>query len=299
MVQLPPAFVDLVAGRPAEGFLDGDTWLARLPRLLADCLARWQLTVAGPARHGMCALVVPVRREGEPLVLKVTWPHVEAEHEHLALRAWSGEGAVRLAAADPSRWALLLERLDADRDLQRQPLDAACGVIGDLLRRLRRPALPQLRRLSDVAAASIAALADAPPAIPRRFVEQARATARELAAAGDADATLLHTDLHFGNVLAGAREPWLAIDPKPLAADPAYGIAPALWNRSAETRGSNDARRHLRRRLAILCERAGVEEDRARGWAVVREVENAVRAVQDGDPQRVTLAVTVIKAVSG
>jgi len=33
---------------------------------------------------------------------------------------------------------------------------------------------------------------------------------------------LLATDLHAGNVLPAAREPWLVIDPKPFTGDPAY-----------------------------------------------------------------------------
>ena len=42
---------------------------------------------------------------------------------------------------------------------------------------------------------------------------------------------LLHGDFHPGNVLAAAREPWLAIDCKPLVGDPAYDLAQWLGNR--------------------------------------------------------------------
>jgi streptomycin 6-kinase len=44
------------------------------------------------------------------------------------------------------------------------------------------------------------------------------------------DARLLHTDLHAGNVLAAQREPWLAIDPKPYAGDPAYDVTQHIFN---------------------------------------------------------------------
>ena len=92
-------------GRPAEGFQTGDAWLDRLPGLVRTSLQRWELTPDGPARHGVCALVLPVRRGGgEAAVLKVAWPHPEARHEHLALQLWGGHGAVRLLAADPATW---------------------------------------------------------------------------------------------------------------------------------------------------------------------------------------------------
>ncbi len=53
-------------------------------------------------------------------VLKVTWPHPEAAPEPLALQSWNGHGSVRLVRADPSRFAMLLERLHT-RDLTRLP----------------------------------------------------------------------------------------------------------------------------------------------------------------------------------
>ena len=46
--------------------------------------------------------------------------------------------------------------------------------------------------------------------------------------------TLIHGDLHYENVMAADREPWLAIDPKPMSGDPHYEIAPMLWNRFEE-----------------------------------------------------------------
>ena len=46
--------------------------------------------------------------------------------------------------------------------------------------------------------------------------------------------TLIHADLHYENVMAADREPWLAIDPKPVSGDPHYELAPMLWNRVEE-----------------------------------------------------------------
>ena len=54
-----------VPERFAAGFdTDGAEWLAGLPTLTESLLARWDLTVDGPLMHGVCALVVPVRRAG-------------------------------------------------------------------------------------------------------------------------------------------------------------------------------------------------------------------------------------------
>ena len=297
-VLVPEAFSALVTGRDPEPNISGDEWLAHLPRFVEESLAEWDLTLDGDPMHGMAALVLPVRlRAGSTAVLKVTWPHADAEHEHLALQRWGGHGAVRLIAANPGRWTMVLERLNSDRDLSDVPIDEACQVTGDLLRQLDHTALPQLSRLSVESASLVERLGSAPPAIPRRFVEQARALLSGLVTDDAIDSRMVHTDLHYRNVLAAHRQPWLAIDPKPLAADPAYAVTPALWNRWEEAVSKGDLRRHLRRRLAIICEHAGLDEERARAWSIVRVVQNALWAVEDHNGVELTKAIAIIKAM--
>ncbi|HET8598830.1 MAG TPA: aminoglycoside phosphotransferase family protein [Segeticoccus sp.] len=328
---IPPAFADRVSRHLPEAGVEGADWLRRLPRLVEECVERWQLTVDGPPRHGMAALVLPVRRtDRSPAALKVTWPHPEARHEHLALRRWDGHGAVRLLAADPSRWAMLLEWLDPTRDLTGLAVDEACTILGTLLHRLDVPALPQTARLSEEArrwaellatAATTPRVAGGAP-IPRRLLERAQQLALELAEDADVDARLVHQDLHYENVLAGdvagaARRDsgdvagaargtsergrgWLAIDPKPLAGEPAFAVAPALWNRFEEAAATADLRRALRRRVRLICAAAGIDEDRARDWAVVREAVNAVWEAETAGadtPAVLTRKVATIKAM--
>lgn len=297
-VVIPESFSAVVTGRAPEPQISGDDWLLQLPRLVEASLADWELTLDGDPMHGVCALVLPVRLHDDSTgVLKVTWPHADAEHEHLALQHWGGRGAVRLLAANPGRWTMLLERLDGGRDLQDVPIDEACLVIGELLRQLDHPALPQLRRLSAVATRLAERLVSAPPAIPRRFVEQARTLLSDLVTDDAIDSRMVHTDLHYWNVLAADRQPWLAIDPKPLAADPAFAVTPTLWNRWDEAIASGDLRRHLRRRLSIVCETAGIDEERARAWSIVREVQNGLWALEGDDAGDLTKAIAVIKAM--
>jgi streptomycin 6-kinase len=295
---VPESFAVQVTGREPGPFISGDVWLTRLPGLVEESLEQWDLTLDGDSMHGVCALVLPVRRrDGSPAVLKVTWPHAEAEHEHLALQRWGGRGAVRLLAANPARWTMLLERLSWRRDLHDVPIDEACTVIGTLLHQLNSEVLPQLSRLSAHAAEMAEKLRSAPPAIPRRFVEQARSLLSELVTDGAIDSRMVNTDLHSRKILSAERQPWLAIAPKPLAADPAFAVAPALWDRWAEAIASGDLRAHLRRRLSIICAGAGLDEERARAWSIVREVQNSLSAIEDDNADGLTKAITIIKAM--
>jgi streptomycin 6-kinase len=288
----------LIAGREPEPYISGDAWLRQLPALVEESLARWDLSPDGDPMHGVVALVLPVRRgDGSTAVLKVSWPHLDAQHEHLALQHWGGRGAVRLLAANPASWTMLLERLDASRNLADVPIDEACTVIGSLLQRLDQVALPQLARLSAQAAQMARRLESAPAAIPRRFVGQARSLASDLLADAGVDSRMVNTDLHYRTVLAAERSPWLVINPKPLAGDPAFTVAPALWNRWAEAVASGDLRAHLSRRLSIICASAGLDEGRARAWSIVREVQMGLWAIGNDDVHELTKAIAIIKAM--
>ena len=77
--------------------------------------------------------------------------------------------------------------------------------MGGLYPRLHRPAPASLRRLSELCAA----WSERMPALettglaPRRHVRQATSLLRRFADDPDTDGTLVHTDLHYSNVLAG------------------------------------------------------------------------------------------------
>jgi streptomycin 6-kinase len=264
-------------------------WLDRLPMLFVEMLDEWALTRDGDDLwHGFCSLVAPVTSaDGTRAVLKLTFDgDLESRHEGLVLQRWHGDGAVRLLRADPHRRALLLERLDR-HDLTEQPELEACRIVAGLYARLHQPALPQLTTLTSHVSGWLDDLADQPRdiPIPPRYRDQALSLGRDLATDPASVGRIIHGDLHYGNVLAAPedlrpdRGAWLAIDPKPMSGDPHYEIAPMLWNRYDELAG--DVRGGIRRRFHTLVELAGLDEDRARAWVIVRMVLNAAWSVQD------------------
>jgi streptomycin 6-kinase len=283
----------------------GPEWAAfveRLPRLLRETGEEWDLEPDGEPWHGYCALVVPVRQAGRPAVLKLGFPDDESEHEALALQRWGGDGAVRLLSADPHRRALLLERLHTT-DLSGVPVLDACEVVAERYARLHVPAPPQLRPLTSYIRGWTEQLAGVPrdARVPHRLVQQAVSLGRDLVDDAGSTGTLIHADLHYENVLAGDREPWLVIDPKPVSGDPHYEPAPMLWNRWPEVVDSGDVRTAVRRRFHTLVATAGLDEDRARDWVVVRMLHNAMWELEDHpdapDADYLTMCIAIAKAV--
>jgi streptomycin 6-kinase len=302
-IPVPPGL--LAFADRGEGWTE---WLHDLPRLARDIVDDWDLRVDGAPVHGFCALVLPVRTtSGRPAVLKVSWPHEEAEHEHLVLQALHGNGMVELYRADPRRQAMLLERLHT-QDLGSLDEAEACEVVASFYSRIHVPALPQLRTLTSYVDRWTAALAalprDAP--LPRRLVEQAVSLGRSFVSDPASDGMMIHGDLHYGNVLAADREPWLVIDPKPVSGDPHYEVAPLLWNRWEEVLASGNVRGAVRRRFHAVVDAALLDEDRARDWVVVRMLHNAMWTVTESagtlteeDHDWLTECVAIAKAVQG
>jgi len=288
---------------------DWASWLDRLPVVFTEILDDWELVREGDELwHGFCSLVAPVRTaDGEAAVLKVGFDgDDESQHEALALQHWHGDGVVRLLRADPQRRAFLLERLHR-RDLTSVSEVEACEVVAGLYPRLHRPAFPQLRTVTSYVERWLDALAGLPSEapIPRRMVEQTLALGRDLVADPASVERVVHGDLHYENVLAADREPWLVIDPKPMSGDPHYEPAPMLWNRFDEYAG--DVRQGVRRRFHTLVDAAGLDEERARDWVVVRMIINAHWSIEDAeragrpltaeDTEWITRCITITKAV--
>lgn len=277
-------------------------WLARLPVVVGELLHKWELRPEGEVRSGEAGVVVPVRRsDGTPAVLKLQVPRAETTAGILGLLRWSGRGIVRLLESDSDQGGMLLERLHGDRTLDAvEDDDDAVSVVGRLLARLHSVAAPDglphlgvvLSGMLDGAPAALRALASDDRSRLHRWVSRVAELETE---PGD---RFLHWDLHYGNVLAADREPWLAIDPEPLVGDPGFDLWPALDSGWSTNGSVTDAPRIVRRRFEILTEMLDIDRDRAAAWTVARLLQNTLWDVEDGRTAIAASAKTVDDALA-
>ena len=246
-------------------------WLVALPDLVERAVVRWGLRVGEPFASSHVSWTAPVTRaDGSDAVLKVQFPHPECEHEAEALRRWDGDGAVRLLAHAAADHALLLERCTPGTPLSGDPA-AALDVLVGLLRRTLVPAGEPFRPL----AAEAASWAEHLPAtweqagrpFERQLVDAAVELLRDLPASAVTEPVLVHQDLHGQNVLRAEREPWLVIDPKPLAGEAAFAAAPIVRSNVL-----GHSRADVWRRVDAVADGIDVDRDRVVAWALAQTV---------------------------
>jgi streptomycin 6-kinase len=247
----------------------GREWLRGLPARVARCAEKWQLRLEPPYHQSFVSIVFPATLPGgSPAVLKIQWPHRESEHEHEALQLWNGKGAVQLLGYDAEEHALLLERCEPGDHLSSADAEQALDVLVELLPRLWIPAGQPFRTLAEECGEWGRRLpADwdlARRPFERALLDAALEAMDRLSSPGEAQ-VLLHQDLHGDNVLRARREPWLAIDPKPLVGEREFSLAPGI--RSYEFGHSRTAVLH---RLDRLSSALRLDRERCRLWALAQ-----------------------------
>lgn len=275
---------------------------ARLQALLHD----WQLTPRGSVHRAGSAAALRVSRRGVSgatgaALLRITGRSGSPEStEHIVLRRWAGAGAVRLLAADPARAALLLEDPAPGTDLTRLDLIEACEHLGALLHRLSIPATAPLPTVGELLAELPRALHDAAEVLPRRMIDEALAQARALGD-GAVQARVVPTALDFRTVVSATREPFLTTSGLALSGDPEYAIAAAVWDRAEEAARAHRLRAHLRLRIEVICDVAGLDERRARAYTFIRTAARIAVATRRGTAVApdVTAAIATLKAMQG
>lgn len=249
MIELPGAFRQTTVEREAER---GAAWLAQLPLIVDEMLTRWVCAPDGPVLHGGVGVVIPVRAEASgPGVLKVSFPHPGNVHEP--------------------------ERAQMSTLLEVESADDAAEIAGAISRRLAIKAPAGLPRLSERA-----------DEWERQLLEDAAELDHPLSASalGTALATvcelgrlqpelMVHGDFHASNILRAEREPWLVVDPKGYAGDPAYDATmPIKWPPLMLLKG-DDLRKAVRGGLEIFADAAELDRERVRRWGQFHAVQVA------------------------
>jgi streptomycin 6-kinase len=249
----------------------GREWHENLPHVVQACTEKWALRRDAPYRNGYVSLVIPATLlNGIEVVLKIQFPHDESEYEAQALQAWQGNGAIQLIDHDPDCHALLLERCRPGTPLSNENPKEALSVFAGLLPKLWLVTSFPFRTLREEARGWNDRLEQRWEKYGRPFPKKLIELTQEILSTlpfSQGEQVLLHQDLHGDNVLRAQREPWLAIDPKPLVGEREFSVAPII--RSSEL-GHNRAQALYR--LDYLCAELGLNRERALLWTIAQTI---------------------------
>lgn len=281
---------DVPVFRHMTGTPDQRRWLQTLPGLVEKYERRWAVTTGSPFRSGTVSWAAPAHgRDGQQFVLKITWPHPEAAGEAAGLRTWAGSGAVRLHESDADDFALLIERCEPGDTLLSSslPVQQALTQAAQVLVRLWEPAAdaaavePLGAMMRQWAAEGRESWEKVQPGFDPGLVEAGLGLLVSLPRTATRT-VVLHGDFNPGNVLRARREPWLAIDPKPMTGDPAFDPEPLLSQFDPPYRKPDPAAT-LMERYHLVADIVGVPAERMLAWAFARRIVLALWTVADGE----------------
>lgn len=249
-------------------------------------LARWDLVPDGEPIETRSSLLLPVRHDGVPAMLKVA--REEEERRGATVMAWwHGEGATKVLARHGE--ALLLERATGTRSLAAMVAaggdDEASRILCKATMRLHAPRpgppselVPLPRWFEALAPAA---------RIQGGLLARADAAAQALLA-DPREAVVLHGDIHHGNVLDGGERGWLAIDPKGLLGERTFDFVNILRNPDAATALKPG---RFARQIDVLAAAASVERQRLLDWTLAFTGLSAAWHLADGTSPDLDLAV--------
>jgi streptomycin 6-kinase len=263
---------------------DGKRWLEHLPQTIKQLEQLWNIQVEKHFSNLSYNFVAPaLRYDGTPVVLKLGFPE-ELTLEANALKAYVGDGSVRLLEHEPKVEALLLERLEPGESLPHfTNNEANTRITATLLQRLWReiPNPEDFRSLDSWTRELHQAhdkYKDDNSFQYFSLLDKAVHLYQELRTGQH---VLLHADLHHDNILTAGREPYLAIDPKGIVGEKGFDVGTFLVNPIELLLTLPDVKKIHRERIAIFSEMLSMTEQEVEAWGFVFSVLSGCWTVGD------------------
>ncbi|HJP90941.1 MAG TPA: aminoglycoside phosphotransferase family protein [Pyrinomonadaceae bacterium] len=245
--------------------------------------AEWNVTL-DETRETPTSLLGFGAHEDRGVVLKITKYEGDESHSGSILRAFAGDGAVRVYEFETG--AVLLERLEPGEqlvDLVKHGKDEeATEILAQIINKLRDHRAPaECPTVADWGRGFDRYLQSGNQDIPHELVHEVRSLYEQLVAT-QRTTMLLHGDLQHYNILFDKDRGWVAIDPKGVVGELEYEIGALLRNPvELPELFTNPATIH--RRLEILTRALNLDATRTRAWSFAQAVLSAVWDIEDGN----------------
>jgi streptomycin 6-kinase len=224
-------------------------------------------------------------RDGRRVVLKLAKQAGDESHVGVVLRAFEGDGAVRVYESETG--AVLMERLEPGEPLvnvaRRGADEEATTILAQVIERLADHTAPkECPTVADWGHGFDRYVQSGNQQVPRDLVTAGHRLYQDLVAS-QGTTMLLHGDLQHYNVLFDRERCWIAIDPKGVIGELEYELG-ALLRNPVEQPPLFASRSTIERRLEILCNALNLDHLRVLKWSFAQAVLSAIWDVEDGYP---------------
>lgn len=218
-----------------------------------------------------------------PIVLKIIKKQSDEWHSGDVLRAFAGDGVVRVFESESG--AVLLELLTPGNDLVNMVREGkdeeATEILAQVMRQMANHAPPDsCPTVFDWMRGFDRYLNTGDERVPVDLVHEAHDLYRSLASSSP-KTMLLHGDFHHYNVLLDANRGAVAIDPKGVVGELEYEVGAILRNPMELPRLFTSSA-VIERRLRMLTEALHLDYQRAMQWSFAQGVLSAIWEVEDG-----------------
>ncbi len=260
---------------------------AQLLKRLQEYARVWRVSVEEPFETETAVIAFGVRND-QPVVLKVIKQTCDEWHAGEILKAFDGNGVVRVYEHTPG--AVLVERLRPGNSLAELALsgrdEEATEILAGVMQQMFARATSTLESANACASVDDWAkgferyLASGDRRIPLRLAVEGQKTYLELCAS-QRQPRLLHGDLQHYNLLFDSSRGWLAIDPKGVIGELEYEIGAALRNpfEQPELFISHST---IKRRLEQFTRKLNLDYERTLRWGFAQAVLSAIWSAEDG-----------------
>jgi streptomycin 6-kinase len=257
----------------------GKKWLTQLPVIVSQLESRFALRELTPVSNLTCNYALSGFQGDMPVILKLGLDSAGLSREALALKCFTGFGAVRLIAQE--KGLLLLEQATPGvslksyfRDKDIEAIETTCQIIKKLHQAgvSKDHNFPHIREWLSVL--------DKTQYIPPVYLQKARKLRDQLLATSSHD-VLLHGDLHHDNILQNG-EAWVVIDPKGVIGETAYEAAAFIRNPIPALLAHKNTHAIVKNRIEAFAKNLNISQNKIADWCFVQAVLAWIWALEDG-----------------
>lgn len=266
----------------------GKLWLKRIPAIIAEYEEKWSIKVSEPFNLTWNYVAPATAADGTKVVIKIGFPDDREFKAGIdALSVFNAEGIEKLIETDRENAVILTEQVIPGIPLSTLVDDEkATRILATVMKKLWK-ALPEKHNFITIPEWSKAITKfkekyKTTSNLPLYLVDKAEYLFEELIA-NSAKQMLVHGDLHQNNVLSSNRDEWLAIDPKGVAAEPAYETGTMIRDPFKRMKNNPDMKKIITQRIHTLSDELGFNPQRIHKWAFAQTVLSAVWSAEDKD----------------